>query len=107
MSVRIRPDGRKNDYWCEFECGGRRISGYTGASTKRAAEKIEERWREDEKAKLAAAKKSGRTDVLTLEEACARYWSEVGQFLPDAQGKQLLGQLTWLQKHLGKTTVLQ
>ena len=82
MSV-YRKAGQKF-YLYDFELGGRRFYGSTGATNKRAAREIETRERERASQEIATAKAAAaelKGDApLTIDTAAGRYWIEVGQY---------------------------
>ncbi len=70
---------KKSPYWqYDFQIRGRRFYGSTGVETRRKAEAVERRLREQ----LAAG---GSLDpAMTLDEAAGQWWAEVGQALATA-----------------------
>lgn len=64
-------------YQFDFQVRGRRFHGSTGRTSRREAEKVETA--EREKAKSALKRGPDNTTLLTLDQACGRYWTEVGQ----------------------------
>jgi Site-specific recombinase XerD len=62
-------------YQYDFVIQGRRYHGSTGQTTRRAAEAYEDRQR-----RAAAEGKLGEAAQLTLDEACGKWWVEVGQY---------------------------
>lgn len=97
MSVFKRPGQETYSY--DFQTGGVRFTGNTGATTKREAEREEQKQREAAK---AVARRS--TEPLTVGVAFARYFMEVGSY--HANSDTTLSELTWLEEKLGKTTLL-
>lgn len=63
----------------DFVIQGRRYHGSTGQTTRRAAERFEDRQRQD-----AADGKLGESSQLTLDLAAGKYWQEHGQHRGDA-----------------------
>lgn len=100
MPVYIRGDAKRGVYSYEFRLHGRRFSGSTGCTARREAEAVE-RAKREEAALLIAAEKALQGPRLTLEQACARYWLEVGQRRRDAATR--LACLDWLLDHFGKS----
>lgn len=101
MSVYKRPGASTFTY--DFELGGRRLSGDTGETEKRKAEKFQEQVRRQERARLEAAKgKQGAN--MTFGAACTRYFDEVGEH--HVQGDTTLSSLEWLQDNIGKRTLV-
>lgn len=103
MSVFIRPDTKDGTYSYRFKLGGRPLSGNTGKTNKREAEKVETDKRAEAQA-LIDADKAMFEPELTFELACARWWNEVGQFRKDAD--RCTQNLKWLLEHFGTTTML-
>jgi integrase len=67
----------KSRFWqYDFQAKGHRFHGSTGVETRRKAEGVERRLREE-----IAAGKDPRDQVMTLDEAAGRWWLEVGQHL--------------------------
>ena len=101
MSVYKRPGA--STYTYDFEIGGRRLSGDTGETEKRKAEKFQEQVRRQERARLEAAKgKQGAN--MTFGAACTRYFEEVGEH--HVQGDTTLSSLLWLETNIGKRTLV-
>jgi integrase len=70
----------KSRFWqYDFVIQGARFHGSTGQTTRRAAEKAEARKR----AKVADGS-YGSAEGVTLDEACGRWWDDVGQHRGDA-----------------------
>jgi integrase len=65
-------------YQYDFQVGGQRFHGTTGCKNEREARAIERDQREKAKAAVKAAKAAGG-GPLTLDDAAARYWREVGE----------------------------
>lgn len=97
MSVYKRP-GRAT-YSYDFRFRGQRFSGTTECSSKRDAERFEEEVRRKAKANVIDT-----TKPLTMADAAALYWSEVGQHHADP--KATLRILGWLQDNIGKATLI-
>ena len=100
MPVYIRGDAKQGVYSYEFRLHGRRFSGSTGCTARREAEAVE-RARREEAALLIAAEKALQGPRLTLEQACARHWLEVGSRRRDATTR--LACLDWLLDYFGKS----
>lgn len=66
-------------YQFDFVIQGRRYHGSTGQTTRRAAERFEDRQRQN-----AADGKLGEASQLTLDLAAGKWWSEHGQHRGDA-----------------------
>lgn len=102
MSV-YRPKGSQA-YVYDFQWRGRRFSGATGATSKREALQVEQARRATAKRETEAeAQRAARP--MTLDDACDRYWTEVGQHARNP------GQVEWsidyLLTHLGESTALK
>jgi integrase len=70
----------KSRYWqYDFIIGGVRYHGSTGQLTRRAAEKAEEQER-----RRVADGSHGSREGVTLDQACGRWWDDVGQHRGDA-----------------------
>ena len=93
MSVFKRPG--HSDYSYDFRYKSQRFSGSTGCQTKREAQKVEARLKNDVKSNFVA-------DALDLsfEAACGKYWNEVGQY--HSNSNDTLRSLDWLMTELGK-----
>jgi integrase len=102
MSVYKRPG--KDTYSYDFIVRGRRLSGDTGATTKREAERIEESIRKTAKSEVAA-ESSFFADTMTFEIASSRWWLEVGQHHKNRE--TTLAVLEWLKSHIGAKTPLE
>jgi integrase len=101
MSVYKRPGASTFTY--DFQLGGRRLSGDTGETEKRKAEKFQEQVRRQERARLEAAKgKQGAN--MTFGAACTRYFEEVGEH--HVQADTTLSSLEWLEGNIGKRTLV-
>jgi integrase len=89
------------DFWLE----GRRFTGGTGETTRRDAERFEQRQREEarETLKLHAKAKHG---PMTFNVAAARYWEEVGQHHAGEASTNTLWSLVWLEQALGSDRLL-
>lgn len=94
MSVYKRPGHEAYSY--DFRLSGRRYSGNTEKTTKREAEREEQRIRRE----IEALKKHANAP-LTVGTAFTRYWTEVGQHHKNAD--TTLANLEWMQVHLGKS----
>ncbi len=102
MSVYKR-SGRQT-YSYDFQCGGVRYSGDTGTASKREAEKIEKKIRDDAKLELQKAKNVS-SGFLTFGQAAERYWNEVASHHVNAETS--LRNIDWLQTKIGTSTLLQ
>lgn len=70
----------KSRFWqYDFVIEGLRFHGSTGQTTRRAAEKAEERKRRE-----VGEGKYGSAENLTLNQACGAWWDDVGQHRGDA-----------------------
>lgn len=102
MSVYKRPGATTFTY--DFEVGGHRFSGDTGATSKREALAEQERLKRAERARLIPDQsRKGRT--LTIEAAFVRYMEEVGNHHVNAL--TTLASLEWLQAQLGPRRLLR
>lgn len=102
MSVYKRPGAETYSY--DFELGGRRFTGNTGATDKREARKEQERVRAEEKSNAKKAKASANGPMM-FGDAAARYMTEVGSLHVNWQAT--LSDLEWLEREIGKTTLLR
>src|SRR5690606_1490228 len=84
---------------CDFGSRGRRFSGSTECTSKRDAERFEEDRKREARANVIDTSKP-----LTMAEACALYWIEVGQHHADP--KATLRILDWLLINIGKGTLI-
>lgn len=98
MSVYKRPGAETYSY--DFQLGGRRFSGTTGAASKREAERAETRARTAAREELSRTSDAPRAP-LTVKDACARYWDEVGQHLKGGGDDNCLWSLVWIERELG------
>lgn len=90
-------------YSYDFEHRGVRFSGSTGEASKRKAQAVEDAKREE--ARIATAAEAALLSPnLTLEQACARWWNEVGQHHKNAA--TTMRSLDWLMSHFGKAKPL-
>ena len=87
------------DFWVE----GRRFTGDTLKAEKRAAEKERDRIKREAKAQIAKDKQSAN-GPMTFANAAARYMLEVGEHQVNAETVGAC--LDWLEKAIGKTTLL-
>lgn len=70
----------KSRFWqFDFVIEGQRFHGSTGQTTRRAAEKFEERKRRE-----VGEGRYGSAENLTLDQACGAWWTDVGQHRGDA-----------------------
>ncbi len=71
---------KNSRFWqFDFIIEGRRFHGSTGQTTRRAAEAAEERKRRE-----VGEGRFGSAENLTLDQACGRWWDDVGQHRGDA-----------------------
>lgn len=77
MSVYKSPKSRFWQY--DFKIEGRRFFGSTGQTTRRAAEKFEERKRRE-----VGEGRYGSAEDLTLDQACGQWWEDIGKHRGDA-----------------------
>lgn len=101
MSVYKRAGQETYSY--DFVVRGRRFSGDTGATEKRAAKRFEDLKRADAKAQIAE-QAAFFADRMTFEVAASRWWLEVGQHHQNAD--TTLNNLEWLKEHIGNKTDL-
>jgi integrase len=85
----------------DFVIKGRRYHGSTGQTTRRAAEAFEERQR-----KAAAEGKLGEASQFTLDEACGKWWIEVGQYRGESDRDREFNRLQRLVKLFPKDVKL-
>ncbi|TPJ57423.1 site-specific integrase [Mesorhizobium sp. B2-6-1] len=104
MSVYRRPDAKDGAFSYDFQLGGRRFSGSTERKTEREAKQIEKIKREEARAVIKAEAALFAPD-LTLLNATARYWQEVGQHHENASNT--LWSMGWLKDHFGESILLQ
>src|SRR6185312_6629482 len=105
MSVWKRPDGI---YQYDFQLERRRYTGPTGEREKRAALTVEQRAREAAREALRKQKvASGEAGPITVEMACARFWTEVADHYSGNWRQTVWGALGWLQAELGPATLLR
>lgn len=90
----------KFTYSYDFQIRGCRYSGDTGQKTKREADRVETRIKQDLREKIA--KYNGAT--LSVEEAIGRYWLEVGTHHKNSD--TTLTDLARLERHFGKRKAL-
>lgn len=83
----------------DFVIAGKRYHGSTGVLTKRKAEEVERKKRNE-----AATGKFGQVAEMTLDAACGRYWVEKGQERGDSEDVER--RLDTLLRLLGKNTKL-
>ncbi|MGU3387160.1 tyrosine-type recombinase/integrase [Methylobacterium sp. D53M] len=98
MSVFKRPGAETYSY--DFQVGGRRFSGSTGATTRREAERVEERERQSALAEVKKAKKAER-EPMTFEVAASLYWTQVGEHHRGGGNMNTAWSLAWLRDHIG------
>lgn len=102
MSVYKRPGAET--YSFDFQVGGHRFSGDTGATSKREALAEQERLKKAERARLVP-EQNRRGHNLTVEGAFIRYMEEVGDH--HANALTTLASLEWLQAQLGPRRLLR
>lgn len=90
-------------YRYDFEVGGDRFIGDTGAANKRDAEKVQAAERRKVKARIEASKSKAGAK-LTFGAACTRYMEEVGEHHVNAM--TTLACLEWLVAELGAKTLV-
>ena len=100
MSVYRRKDTPFYHY--DFQCRGVRFYGSTGETSRRAAEEFE--MAEKQRVKAAIARGVSASARMTIDDACGRYWSEVGQHTTNAA--DLDRELAELIKTIGAGTTL-
>lgn len=98
MSVYKTPKSRFWQY--DFKIEGRRFFGSTGQTTRRAAEKFEERKRRE-----VGEGKYGSAENLTLDQACGSWWENTGQHRGDAVDVER--RLEMVQRLIPKSTLLK
>lgn len=86
-------------YYFEFQHHGRRFFGSTKQTEKRRAEQVEAAER-----KKAEALSASLSKPMTVKEACARYWIEIGQHAATAD--DIFAYLGRIEKEFGGTTML-
>ncbi len=104
MSVYKRPGAETYSY--DFRLGGHRFSGATGATTRREAERAEERARAVARANAETVKTSSDLP-MTFETAADLYWTEVGQHLKGGNADGMLWSLGWLKPRIGASRLLR
>lgn len=103
MSVYLRPGSTVYSY--DLQIRGKRYSGSTGQTNKRAAEAEEKRIRAEKRAELAAEGNASRG--MTWGEARDQYWLEVGQHWRGLGAKKMKPHLDWLDAAIGRDTPLR
>jgi integrase len=98
MPVYKRPGSETYSY--DFQFKGSRYSGNTGCTTKREAEKFEERERQKAKSEIRP-----EGQPMTVGEATGRYFEEVGKF--HANADTTLYVMAWLDRELGKSRLVE
>lgn len=105
MSV-YRPKNKRGEisetYVYDFELGGRRFSGNTGASSEREAKRVEKLKREQAKDRIKAEREASGAP-WTFGKARTVYFKEVLKGQMDAHTKKFM---TWLQVEVGDATLL-
>ncbi|TGT72967.1 site-specific integrase [bacterium M00.F.Ca.ET.159.01.1.1] len=104
MSVYRRADSKDGTFSYDFQLGGRRFSGSTERKTEREAKQVEKIKRAEARATIAAEAALFAPD-LTLLNATARYWLEVGQHHENSSNT--LWSMGWLKDHFGEEILLQ
>lgn len=74
-------------WWTEFTVKGDRIRRSTETASRRDAEAVARRLRDKAIAAAKAKPKGSPVEVLTLDQACGRYWIEHGRRLKDARNE--------------------
>jgi len=100
MSVYKRADSPF--YHFDFQRRGVRFSGSTGETSRRAAEEVERA--EKERVKAAIARGASTSSHMSIDDAAARYWQEVGQYTVNAA--DLDRELAELVQTIGASTSL-
>lgn len=91
----------KSRFWqYDFVIEGRRVFGSTGQTTRRAAEKVEERKRRE-----VGEGRHGSAESLTLDQACGAWWDDVGKHRGDAVDVER--RLEMVQRLIPKATLLK
>lgn len=67
-------------FYCEFVIAGRRVSRSTGCTSAREARSFERALKKQERAKI---RRGTIEPALTVEQACARYWTQHGCHLSE------------------------
>ncbi|WP_019998190.1 tyrosine-type recombinase/integrase [Aureimonas ureilytica] len=97
MSVFKRAGSEVYSY--DFRYRGRRLSGTTDCTTRRAAEAFERQVKDEAKRDQLDTSKP-----LTFQAAAFLYWNEVGQYHSDPSGPER--NIAWLQAEIGANTLL-
>lgn len=107
MSV-YRPKNKSGEFTSpffhyDFQCRGHRFHGTTACTDQREAKRFEKAKRKEVEALI---EKEGFLDgkPMTVHDACAQYWLEVGQHLASANDTWTY--LARIEKMLGPTTLL-
>lgn len=74
-------------WWTEFTVQGSRTRRSTETASRRDAEAVARRLRDQAVAAAKAKPKGVPVEVLTLDQACGRYWIEHGRRLKDARNE--------------------
>lgn len=91
----------KSRFWqYDFVIESQRFYGSTGQTTRRAAEKAEERKRRE-----VGEGRYGSAESLTLDQACGAWWDDVGQHRGDAVDVER--RLEMVQRLIPKATLLK
>lgn len=98
----VYKDKRSPYYQYDFQVRGARHFGSTGCTSRREAERFEEERRQ--LAKAATRRAAG--EPLTISQATAKFWTEVGQHYRGGYNATFLAALEWIALQLGKTTLL-
>jgi len=91
------------EYSYDFELGGRRFSGSTGATSEREAKRIEKTKRDEAAADIAKLKKL-RGSPWTVNQAITSYFQEK---LGGEADDDILRDLEWIQKKVGHLRMLE
>ncbi len=94
---------RSPHWYTEFVISGRRVRRSTGTASRRDAENIARRLRDEARAEAARPAPS-KPASLTVSQACGRYWIEHGRELRAARDEQRHLQL--IVKHIDETMLL-
>lgn len=98
----VYKDKRSPYYQYDFQVRGARHFGSTGCTSRREAERFEE---ERKQASKDAAKVSAGAP-LTLSQATAKFWIEVGQHYQGGYHSTFFAALEWLAVNIGKNVLL-
>lgn len=99
MSIYKRPDSPH--FWTEFVIQGHRIRRSTETGSRREAEQFERRLRQQIRDEL---KNPSPRSQLTLDDACGRYWLEVGSRRRDS--RDVHRWITYVLRYLSREALL-